>query len=633
MKLAALFSDHAVLQREIPIPVWGWTSPNTRVEVKLGSKRAEFFAGDDGKFMVRLPAMPAGGPYELTATDLLSGESVTVQDIWVGEVWVASGQSNMEWTLQHINQCNQPDNQLVRMINVPRAAIVKRTDIPATWQTVNKLSQPAFSAVGYFFALELQKKLNVHVGIIHSSWGGTIAEAWTSRETLRRNPDMQGRLDSYDALLMNPATWAEEDYKEICSAGPRFAAGGYPVDPGNQGIGQGWASNDFDDSNWTEALLPGAWTGFGNRFSGVFWFRKNIEIPSGWAGQALLLEVGAVDKQDITYFNGSQVGATGCNFEDQHWCVPRSYPVPAELVKAGRCTIAVRAYSFVFDGGLIGPADTMRIFPVGKPEEAIPLSGNWRYQIEHNFGVIAPNLPLLGPGNPNSPYILFDNMIAPLLPYAIRGTIWYQGESNSNNAIQYRRMFGDMIEDWRRAWGQGDFPFLFVQLANFNAGAIENWPALREAQLQTLAEPNTGMAVTIDIGEPINIHPANKAEVGRRLSLLALKQAYHQCLVASGPIFRDLVVDGSSLRLRFDHIGSGLTAANNNLDGFIIAGMNREFFPATARIEGDSVIVSNPEKVQNPVAVRYCWSSNPPCSLFNAEGLPASPFRTDNWAL
>ena len=626
MKLASLFSDHAVLQREISVPVWGWTRPLAPVTVTLGSFKAQSLSAADGRFLVRLPPMKAGGPYTLEVSSPGSGEKVIARDVWVGEVWLASGQSNMEFTFGTLRDANaagaKTDIPGVRMANVAHVAHATReSEATLVWEVAGPKATNGFSAVAFYFAKELHAALGIAVGIVNSSWGGTYIEAWTSRETLIRNDDVAAVIARYEATSHSPYFWAQRD--KPLEQSP------LPADKGNEGLGQGWAKEGFDDSSWATMKIPGTWNSQGHRYSGILWFRKTIEVPQAWAGKDLVLNLGAADKQDITYFNGVQVGATGTGFEDVYWNKQRTYTIPGRLVKAGRSVIAVRVYSFIYDGGMIGPVSAMNLAPRGMEEMAVPLAGAWRYSVEQNFGVITPPPAIPGPGNANSPYTLFDSMIAPLIPYALRGAIWYQGESNAGAPQKYRRLMTEMIRDWRQVWGQGDFPFLMVQLANFNT--TDNWPLLREAQLQSLCEPNTGMAVAIDIGDALDIHPTNKLDVGKRLAAWALTQTYGKDGVPSGPLYSAMVVEGDRIRLRFAHIGGGLRAREGALRSFIIAGENRKFVPAEAVIEGDTIVVSSP-KVIAPVAVRYAWENNPEgCNLYNAAGLPASPFRTDTW--
>jgi sialate O-acetylesterase len=437
-----------------------------------------------------------------------------------------------------------------------------------------------------------------------------------------QNDQVRPWVNRYEANVFTPEFW------DANASNSRESV--FPRDPGNQGVTQGWADAAFDDSKWATMRIPGTWTSQGHRHSGVFWFRRSVQIPRDWAGKELILNLGGADKQDITYFNGQQVGATGKDLEEQHWNAGRHYRIPGHLVTAGRAVIASRVYSFCFDGGLIGPAQNMSLALADAPEKSIPLAGDWPFAIERDFGFITPPAPIPGPGIPNTPYMLFDNMIAPLVPYALRGGIWYQGESNTGAPQQYQRLMNDLVCDWRHAFGLGDFPFLITQLANFNDS--KEWAYLREAQLKSLATPNTGMAVIIDIGHPTNIHPTNKRDVGKRLSLWALAQTYGKHVACSGPLYADMTIEGAAIRCHFRHVAGGLKASDGEaLRHFLIAGEDRKFVPADVVIDGDSLLVSSP-KVSKPIAVRYAWANNPEkINFYNAAGLPASPFRTDTW--
>lgn len=635
MKLAAIFGDHAVLQREMPVPVWGWTRPLAQVNVKLGPYEARGMAGDDGKFLVRLPPMPAGGPYELEATAADGDGTALSVDVMVGEVWIASGQSNMEWSLFLCGTADQEDakraeDPLLRMLKVPcEARLGRQSDVRASWQRCAPPATREFSAVGYYFARRLRAELGVAVGILNSSWGGSMVEAWISREWLVCNAHAAHWVAAYEAEVNSPAYWAGRTEQRPLSA---F----FPADPGNDGEMAGWARPAYSEEGWKEVVLPRAWQFIGHNYSGVFWFRKTLDVPASWAGKDLSLNIGAVDKQDITYFNGEQVGATGSGFEEKFWNLERDYRVPGELVKAGRNTIAVRAYSFAYNGGMIGPESSMRVTLRDESAPAISLAGAWRYKVEHNLGLVSRPPAPMGPDNQNTPYILYDSMIAPLVPAALRGVIWYQGESNAGRAAEYRSLLTDLIRCWRRDFGVGDFAFLTVQLANHMQAEDfqfeSTWARLREAQLQTLAEPATGLAVTIDIGEATDIHPKNKQDVGVRLAQWALGKTYGRPVCPSGPLYKAMTVEGTRIRLRFTYADGGLVAKGGTLKTFHVAGAERRFVSAEAVIEGDTIVVSSPE-IANPVAVRYAWADNPEgCNLYNAAGLPASPFRTDGWA-
>jgi len=381
--------------------------------------------------------------------------------------------------------------------------------------------------------------------------------------------------------------------------------------------------------------LPQFFETAGLKIDGAVWVRKEIDVPSSWVGKPLQLNLAAIDDQDTTYFNGKRVGGIGGETPNSY-SILRHYQIPAELVRSGRNVIAVRVFDSAGEGGF-GAGD-MSIKPTGDTAAAIPLSGPWNYKIELGLPPKAPDWgsrpEAPGPHNQNSPGVLYDAMLAPVIPFTVRGAIWYQGESNSGRAYQYRTLFPTMIRNWRTAWGDNDFPFYFVQLANWQPIKAEpgdsEWAELREAQTLTLREPQTGMAVTIDIGETNDIHPRNKLDVGHRLAVWALAKTYGQSLEYSGPLFKSFSVEGNQIRLKFDHASGLKTSDGGPLKSFAIAGEDHRFVWAEARIEGNDIVVSSKE-VAKPVAVRYAWADNPITNLYNKAGLPASPFRTDTW--
>jgi sialate O-acetylesterase len=487
VKLHALFSDHMVLQQGVRAPVWGTADPGEQVKVTLGSASAQATADDEGRWKVELGPLKAGGPLEMTVA---GKNTLTLHDVAVGEVWICSGQSNMEMAVGNsprawggVNNAEQEiaagNYPMIRQFTVKKAVAGKpQSDVAGEWLVASPETVGQFTAVGYFFGRELHKALGVPVGLIHTSWGGTPAEAWTSEQTLLSEPDLasifttrQKEIAAYPQAL--------EKYREQLA-------------------------------QWDEA--------------------------------------------------SRQAEAAG--------------------------KVAPRPPKFPDD----------------------PRSSSWRASG------------------------LYNAMIAPLIPYATRGAIWYQGESNADRAYQYRKLFPAMIRDWRRAWGEGDFPFLFVQLANYiqNYAPKTSWAELREAQTMTLSLPKTGMAVTADIGDPNDIHPKNKQEVGRRLALAAEAIVYGKDVVYSGPVYDSMKVEGNKIRLSFRHVDGGLKGKPHPLTSFEIAGADRKFVAAQAKIEGKTVVVRS-AKVAQPVAVRYAWADNPECSLYNKSGLPAVPFRTDDW--
>ncbi|HEX9934661.1 MAG TPA: sialate O-acetylesterase [bacterium] len=624
MWLPRVFGDNMVLQRKRKNPVWGKTEPGSTVTVELGGRRVATVAGPDSVWSVRLPEFAAGGPFTLR---VIGKDTVTFNNVLFGEVWIGSGQSNMEMPLagwgkvlnyeQEIRDAN--DNKL-RLFHVRRAMnTVPRSDVQTDgWQECSPASVAEFSSTAYFFGRELRKALGVPVGLIASSWGGTPAESWVSGNELKTLPDFAQRILELEtqAPIMDQQRrdfeMRSREWKQII----RSLDAGYRALPS-------WDRAEVEDGGWGTMHLPVLWESAGfPGLDGVVWFRKSFDIPATWMGKDLVLNLGTIDDTDTTWFNGVNVGSV------EQWNLDRRYTIPASLVRSGRNTISVRVMDTGGGGGLYGSPNQLALS--NALGDSISLSGEWRVSLGVDLKQ-APALPL-SPDQPDRPAVLFNGMIHPLVPYGIRGVIWYQGESNAGRAKQYRTLFPALIRDWRRQWNQGDFPFLFVQLANYMEATPDpgesDWAELREAQLLALGLPKTGMAVTIDIGDARDIHPKNKQEVGRRLALAALKIAYKQKPVFSGPIYRSMKVENGCIRLFFDHAQGLSTRHGGQPKGFALAGENGTFVWAEARIEGKTVVVFS-SAVPEPKAVRYAWASNPECNLVNAAGLPASPFRTD----
>lgn len=631
MKLHPLFSDHAVFQQGISVPVWGTTTPLTQLSASIAGIETWTISSQSGDFLLRFPSIPAGGPYTLQITAEDSAESATVSDIYVGEVWLCSGQSNMEFYLKQAEPDPEPmDCDRIRMITVPRiAAFGRQQSFEAEWKTATQANAADFSAVAYFFARRLHRELNVPVGLINSSWGGTIVETWTSREKMMEDPLCAQEVLTYEANLATKSYWKRSEEQPL------------PLDAGNEGVKLGWAETVIDDESWMNTQLPNSFAGaLGYKTNGAVWFRKSFALPDSWLNRPLTLRLGRIDKHDVTYFNGVEVGAMGKGLEENYWNIPRIYTVPANLTVQKDVTIAVRVWSHIYDGGFSGPYNDLWIAPEDAPQEAIPLTGEWRFKIETDIGLTpAPWAKPPIPGQANAPYSLYDSMIHPLLPYAIKGAIWYQGESNADNAEHYCTRICNMITDWRRAWGQGDFPFISVQLANFREPQpfepLSTWATIRQAQLDcTRLLPNSGMASAIDIGDAADIHPRNKYDVGYRLAQWALAKTYGKAIVPNGPHYSHFAIEGNAIRIFFTDVGQGLILKGENAESGLvtpcyIAGPNHKFIPAEARIDGETLLVSSPQ-ISTPRAVRYGWSQNPmPCNLYNRDGFPASPFKTD----
>ena len=633
VRLPAIIGDNMVLQQAVKAPIWGWAEPGEDVTVKASWQESpvQAKAGRDGKWMAKIDTPKAGGPYEIT---IKAKNTITLKNVLVGEVWIASGQSNMEFAVNRTNNSRQEIADArypnIRLFTVKKkVSAVPQSDCVGEWQVCGPNTISEFSAVAYFFGRELHGKLNVPVGLIHTSWGGTPAEAWTRAEALGSLADFKGVSQQIKEVQANPEKLQKEYDQALLEWTKKFNA----LDAGYTGGGRSWADVDVNDTAWAGMDIPRLWeTGGLPDFDGVVWFRKVVQIPQDWVGRDMVLELGPIDDEDITFVNGMRVGGLeGPGYYD----TVRKYKLPATAIKAGANVIAVRVLDTGGGGGLYGKSEQLKIYPVAKKNEVISLAGQWRYKVGCDLKSVPPRPRMpLSLDNQNSPTVLYNAMLAPLIPYAIKGAIWYQGESNAGRAYQYRELFPAMIKCWRDDWGRGDFAFLFVQLANYMAASPEpvssDWAELREAQLMTLSLPNTGMAVVVDIGEANDIHPRNKQDVGRRLALWALVKNYGQKLVYSGPIYKSMKIDGSKIILHFEHVGGGLVAAGGPLKGFAVAGADRKFVWADAKIDGDSVVVSS-EKVANPVAVRYAWANNPVCNLYNKETLPASPFRTDDW--
>ena len=650
---AALFADHAVLQCDKPIPVWGQAEPGEMVTVIFAGSSHSAQAGPAGRWQVTLAALPVsklGREMEIRGA---TGEPVVLKDVLVGEVWVASGQSNMgvsvDESLDAAAEKAAADFPEIRFFKVEAAGSLEpKETVTGHWSVCSPTVAGGFSGVAYFFARELFQKRGVPVGVIQSAWGGTPAEAWTSREALATVPELGAEAERQIAVMRR----APGDQAAFLPAMAAWEAANGLADGTNEGRAKGWAAPDFDDSGWRDVS-----TGFTlekacqARTGGIYWVRKAVELPAASAGKGFTLQLAYLaEEYDTVYFNGEQVGSIGKK-PPLFYSAPRSYQVPGRLVRAGRNVIAARFVCHTPQAGLYVTGNRMGL-PVADPQA---VGNHWKFIWERPFPELTAAAraarPELNPAQiQTTATTLFNGMIHPLMPAAIRGVIWYQGENNARTALmakQYRTLFPLLMADWRRRWGQGDFPFYFVQLANndepIRTHAESAWALLREAQAETLAKsPNTGMAVTIDIGSELTIHPRDKQDVGRRLALWARAKTYgEQGLVFASPAYRSQTVEGNRIRVRMDPGGAPLMAGRKDglnpvratpeakLEWFEIAGADGKYVWADAVIDGDSVMVSSPE-VRAPMAVRYAWATNPQgCNLYNEAGLPASPFRTD----
>lgn len=616
-----VFGDNMVLQRSIKIPVWGNSDPGAHIIAELGGVHTTAKTDKEGKWMVRFPKFKAGGPYTLKVYEKgKPTEGLELNGILIGDVWLASGQSNMEWQVQQSadaeNEIANADFSNIRFLAVAHnKKLTPQTDISSRkWQVCDSANVKDFSAVAYFFARKIHRDHDVPVGIVQSTWGGTPVESWTSREMLLSSPI------SGQAVLANDTLSEHRDFVQDSLNVIRFwEIVLNPQDKTDKIV----TSTKYDDSGWTEIEMPRLIKDFGiGPYEGLMWLRKKVLLPESFEGKDLVVNVGHPEFNYSLYFNGEEICKAVWNSNPIH-----HYTIPAHLVKNGENVISIRLAMIWNGGGIYPPADDLYITD---GSSKVPLSGKWLYKKD-----IEPSLPRIMDYH-YRPEVLFNGMINPIIPYGIKGFLWYQGEANAPQAYHYRKLFPMLITDWRQRWGQGNLPFLYVQLANFkkrkDTPSESDWAELREAQTLTLSQPNTGMACIIDIGEADNIHPSNKQEVGRRLALIADKMVYEQNdRIASGPVYKSTKTEGNRIRISFTNTGSGLSAKDGEeITGFAIAGNDRKFYWAQAVIEGNEVVVYA-DKVVRPEAVRYAWADNPECNLVNSEGLPAIPFRTDDW--
>ncbi|PPK85425.1 sialate O-acetylesterase [Neolewinella xylanilytica] len=624
IRLPRLISDNVVLQRDQDLELWGWASPGERIRIDIAGARLRTRADGEGNWSVTLPAQPAGGPFEMT---LIGENELTIGNVSFGDVWVCSGQSNMTVWLERVKEIYAEeiaaaDEPEIREFFVPTMTELAgpREDFPeGEWKAVTPETVMDMSAIGYFFARRLHETYDIPIGIINTAVGGTPIEAWTSAEGLRSFPELR------ETIARN----SDPEFLERLNA-PR-AGGGRPAGPPpvtDQGLIEAWYAPDYEPRGWQPYYIPGYWEDQGvSDLNGSVWFRREIDIPAEWAGKELKLFMGRIVDADAMYVNGQQIG----NITYQY--PPRRYVVPEGLLREGKNLLTVRVMNYGGKGGFV--PDKTYVLTDGK--DSMDLKGTWQYKVGE---VYVPRARGGGGGfsfsAQNQPSALYNAMIAPIERFAVKGFNWYQGESNVGGAQEYYQLLPALIRDWRDNFDQGALPFLTVQLANFQDATYvpveSQWAVLRDAQLQSLKLPNTGLAVAIDIGEWNDIHPLNKKDVAERLALEARRIAYGEVdLVSTGPLYASASVDADSLRIRFDRVGRGLTTTDG-LDPqyFSIAGYDREYHWAEARIEGDEVIVWS-DAVTDPRYVRYAWADNPfGANLTNDTGLPASPFQSDN---
>ncbi|MDE3057412.1 MAG: sialate O-acetylesterase [Bacteroidota bacterium] len=623
IRLPKLISDGMVLQRNADVKIWGWAVHREKISLSFIGSTYNTTANDSGEWEITLSNLKAGGPYTMTIS---ASDTVIIHDVVIGEVWLCSGQSNMELPMKRVSwnypgEIEHSENKFLRQFYVPQRYNFNQPEnnLPyGLWKAASPENTPDFSAVAYFFGKYLYEKYNVPIGLINSSLGGSPVESWISADSLKRFAKYYRQAEMFrDSMLIKKIETADRAridawYAELWKA-----------DQGNKDPQHPWHDPSFNASDWDSMNVPGYWANETKLgwINGVVWFRKTVNIPPSMLNTPAKLILGRIVDADSAYINGRFVGTVSYQYP------PRRYDIPAGVLKTGENSVVVRVISNAGKGGFVPD----KLYAIVAGNDTVSIAGKWRYHL----GAEMP--PLAGQTFVRwMPLGLYNAMVAPLLNYHIKGVIWYQGESNAGRPFEYRELFSTLIRDWRARWGEGDFPFLFVQLPNFMEAKSQpsesGWALLREAQLQTLFLPNTGMAVTIDIGEWNDIHPLNKQDVGNRLALAAEKIAYGEDnVVDSGPVYQAMRTKGNKVELTFTNIGSGLMVKGKELRSFAIAGADKKFVWAKAKIVDKKVVVWS-NSIRRPVAVRYAWADDPEgANLYNSEGLPASPFRTDEW--
>ena len=618
IRLPRLVRDSMILQRDIKINIWGWASKGEKVNIKFNKKNYKTVTDASGKWLIQLPSMKAGGPYTM---DIIGNNKIFIKDILIGDVWICSGQSNMVHQMslhdvtyaKDIAEANYPQ---IRHFWIPTLTNLQgpQDDLPTgSWKSAVGNDVRPFSAVAFFFARQIYEKYHVPIGLINTSVGGTPIEAWTSEEglkdfsslinTIQKNKDT-AYVNNINRTALNNATRPS------------------PNDLGMIGEKK-WYEVSYVPKGWRPINIPGYWEDQGIKdLNGIVWYRREIDVPGSMIGQPAKVFLGRIVDADVLYINGRQVGNTTYQYPQ------RRYNVPADVLRSGKNIFVIKVTNTGGKGGFVPDKPYLLIAGL----DTLNLKGFWQYKVGEVYrpggggsGAIVAQ---------NQPTALYNAMVAPLINYTIKGFVWYQGEANTNRAEEYAKLQPAMIADWRNKWKQTDAPFLYVQLPGFMdynyLPSESNWAMLRESQLKSLSVPNTAMAVAIDLGEWNDIHPDNKKDVGERLALAAEKIAYGENIIYSGPIYQSSKVEGNKIIISFTNTGSGLiTNDGEELGEFAIAGIDKKFVWAKAKIEGDKVIVWN-DSVSDPMYVRYAWADNPVNpNLYNKEGLPASPFRTD----
>jgi len=637
--LSGVFSEHMVLQRGTPVPIWGQADAGEQIKVEFAGQSKTATADAGGKWMVKLDALLANSkPQDLRVTGNSPAETIVVSDVLIGDVWLCSGQSNMEFVMGQLKYTIYADDLKTEDLPLVRQGVVARNpqvdptnNTAVRWQACTPKSVDSFTAAGFYFAREVSKELGVSVGLLHSSWGGTSAESWTGESALDTVPDFKVRADEQIANLKK----LPDQIRSFPAALAAWEKENGRVDSKNMGEQNGWQKADADVSDWQKTKLEASWSDSGLTNGGIAWVRKEVDLPATYGSRSFRLDLGLVNEAYLTaYWNGEKIGESGKKAPEFYFGFVH-FDVPSKLLKPGRNVFALR---FVVDTPVKSPITRGAFQPEFSDFGVTNWNDNCVVKVEKEFlpltKVALAARPVVPKGDgAHTASALFNGMIQPLIPFAIKGVLWYQGEQDTRRAFAYRTMLPLLISDWRSHWGY-DFPFIIQQLPNWTASGAENteWAELREAQVLAASSlTNCYLSVGIGAGEANNVHPKNKREIGRRLALVALANVYGKSILFSGPVYDSMAVEGHSIRLKFKHADGLKSLDGQPLNNFTIAAADQKFFPAEAKIDAGTVVVSSPQ-IETPVAVRYAFINNPEgCNFSNSSGLPAMPFRTDTW--
>lgn len=616
IRLSSILSDGMVLQRGDKTKIYGKAKENIKIEVKFLEEKYETYSDNEGNWSVLLGHLEAGGPYNMRIT---GNDELIIKNILIGDVWVCSGQSNMELPIERVLELYEDEVLEYSNDNIRQFLASKNYSFEGpkenleygSWKALDEKTALEFSAIGYFFAKELYERYKVPIGLVTTAVGGTPIESWISEESLKG-------LNRFDEVIKN---CKNKEYVLSKQKEDEERVNAWYSDLNLKDIGliSKWYSEDLDDSSWGEFVIPGMFRDTVlDKLNGAVWFRKEVLIPKHLVGVNSKLYLGCIVDADQVYINGELVGRTEYRYP------PRNYPLKENIFKEGKNIITIRVVSNTSIGGFIKNKPYKIVFD----NEEIDLSGGWKYKIgcETNRFYDRTYFEYMPTG-------FYNSIVYPLRNYAISGVIWYQGESNTGYPDDYEKLFEILVKEWRDNWKLGDFPFLYVQLANYSEpseiGKHYGWARLREAQRRGLKINNTGMAVSIDVGEKNELHPFNKKELGRRLALIAMNKLYNEEIVVSGPIYKEMKKDKNKINIYFDNNKSELLSIKGNLNNFVICGEDDIYYKASANIIDDHIEVWS-RKVENPKNVRYAYEDSPEdVNFYNKDGLPASPFTTE----